>query len=282
MPQTIIDLLNRGTQANHEDLFRQGNVIYLPADGTLIATGDLHGHKRNFERIVKFSDLANNPDRHVLLQEIIHGGLEDDRGGCLSYRLLFDVVRYKLEFPSQVHVIMGNHDSAFICDNEVIKNGKEMNRAIRSALNGEFRQDSHAVIEAIIQLLFSQPLAVRCENRIWLSHSLPSDRHFDDFDRQIFDRPLTHADTSKPGSAYLLIWGRKHSQELLDKMAKLLDADIFILGHQAQECGWSQAGNNLIIIASDHNHGCILPIDLARAYTTEQLIDALVPLTSIA
>ena len=282
MPQTIIDLLNRGVQANHEDLFRQGNVICLGAHGTLIATGDLHGHKRNFERIVKFSDLANNPDRHVLLQEIIHGGLEDDRGGCLSYRLLFDVVRYKLEFPNQVHVIMGNHDSAFICDNEVIKNGKDMNRAIRSALNSEFQQDSQAVIEAINQLLFSQPLAVRCENRIWLSHSLPSDRHFDDFDRQIFDRPLTHADTSKPGSAYLLIWGRKHSQELLDKMANLLDADIFILGHQAQESGWSQAGNNLIIIASDHNHGCIIPIDLASSYTTEQLIDALVPLTSIA
>jgi hypothetical protein len=89
-------------------------------------------------------------------------------------------------------------------------------------------------------------------------------------------------DVVRPGSAYLLTWGRKHSQELLDKMAKLLDADTFVLGHQSQEQGWSQAGDNLIIIASDHNFGCLLDINLDKKYTIEQLIDAIVPLASIS
>jgi len=281
MPQTIIDLLNKGVKANHADKFRCGNLIHLPADGSLIATGDIHGHRRNFERIVAFADLASHHDRHVILQEIIHGGPQDAEGGCLSYRLLFDAIRYKLMFPDRVHIIMGNHDTTVINGTAVMKDGQEMNRALRLALKREFQQASADVEQAIRQCLFSQPLAVRCENRIWLSHSLPDDRSADGFDAHIMDRPLKLNDCAKPGSAYLLTWGRIHSQALLDKMAALFDVDIFVLGHQPQQQGWHKAGRNLIIIASDHNHGCLLPIDLAKSYTTDELINLTVPLTSI-
>jgi predicted phosphodiesterase len=281
MPQTIVDLLNKGIEAGNADKFRRGNLIHLPAEGSLTIAGDIHGHRRNFERVVAFADLANNPDRHIVLQEIIHGGPEDSQGGCLSYKLLFDVVRYKLSFPDHVHIIMGNHDTAFINNSEVMKNGKEMNRAMRLALDREFRGAGSDVELAIRQFLFSQPLAVRCDNRIWVSHSLPGDRYIDKFDPNILDRQLKINDVVRPGSAYLLTWGRKHSQTLLDKMAKLFDVDIFILGHQWQEEGWCRAGKNLIIIASDHNHGCLLSINLAESYTVEQLIDSIAPLTSI-
>jgi len=281
MPQTIIDLLNKGTEANSKDTFRRGNLICLPASGELVVSGDLHGHSRNFERAVTFADLVNHPDRHIVLQEIIHGGPEDSEGGCLSYRLLFDVVRYKLEFPEQVHVIMGNHDTAFINNSEVMKDGKEMNRAIRAAIKREYKKDSTQIIFAIRQYLFSQPLAVKCENRLWISHSLPADYSVDKFDPKIMDRELKISDIVKPGSAYLLTWGRKMSQALLDRMAAFFNVDIFILGHQPQEEGWRRAGNNLLIIASNHDHGCFLPIDLTKSYTIEQLIEALVPVASL-
>ncbi|NQT02766.1 MAG: metallophosphoesterase [Planctomycetes bacterium] len=282
MPQTIIDLLNKGIETGNADKFRRGNVIHLPAEGSLIITGDIHGHRRNFERIVAFADLPNNPERHIILQEIIHGGPEDSQGGCLSYKLLFDAIRYKLTFPDQVHIIMGNHDTAFINNSEVMKDGKEMNRAMRQALEREFKQASDDIGLAIRQYLFSQPLAIRCDNRIWISHSLPNDRSINKFEPIILERQLKINDVVRPGSAYLLTWGRKHSQAVLDKLAGLLDADIFILGHQPQEQGWNQAGDNLIIIASNHNHGCLLSIDLAKSYTVEQLIDSIVPLASIS
>ena len=282
MPQTIIDLLNKGIEILNADKFRRGNVVHLPAEGNLIITGDIHGHLRNFERIVAFADLPNNPDRHIILQEIIHGGPEDSQGGCLSYKLLFEAIRYKLKFPDQVHMIMGNHDTAFINNSEVMKDGKEMNRAMRQAIEREFKQASDDVELAIRQFLFSQPLAIRCNNRIWISHSLPSDRAIDKFDPKILERQLKINDVVRPGSAYLLTWGRKHSQATLDKLAGMFDIDFFILGHQPQEKGWNQAGNNLIIIASNHNHGCLLSIDLAKSYTIEQLIDSIVPLASIS
>ena len=228
------------------------------------------------------ADLANHPDRHVLLQEIIHGGPEDSKGGCLSYKLLFDVVRYKVSFPDQVHIIMGNHDTAFINDSEVMKDGKEMNRAMRAALDREFPRASAQIKLAMKEFLFSEPLAVRCENRIWMSHSLPGDHFAGQFDPEVLHRPLKIGDVVRPGSIYLLTWGRKHSQALLDSMAKLLDIDIFVLGHQPQEQGWNRAGKNLIILASNHNHGCVLPIELAKSYTIEQLIELIVPLASVS
>ena len=282
MSQTIIDLLNNGIEALNADKYRRGNVIHLPAEGNLIITGDIHGHRRNFERMVNYADLDNNPDRHIVLQEIIHGGPEDSNGGCLSYQLLFEAVRYKLSFPDRVHIIMGNHDTAWINNSEVMKDGREMNRAMREAMEREFEQTCDDVILVMRQFLFSQPLAVRCENRIWISHSLPSDRYLKKFNPKILGKKLKINDVVRPGSAYLLTWGRKHSQKLLDKMADLLDVDIFILGHQPQEQGWTQAGDNLIIIASNHNHGCLIPIDLTQSYTIERLIDSIVPLASIS
>ena len=282
MPQTIIDLLNEGIKANNADKYRRDNLICLPAEGNLILTGDLHGHRRNFERIVNFADLANNPERHVVLQEIIHGGPEDPLGGCLSFRLLFDVVRYKLSFPDRVHIILGNHDTAFINNSEVMKDGREMNRAMRMALDREFPEAGAEIELSIRQNLFSQPLAVRTDSRIWISHSLPGDHFIEKFDPQIMKRKLKVNDVVRPGSAYLLTWGRRHSQALLDRLAGQFDVDVFVLGHQPQENGWKQAGENLIIIASNHNHGCLIPINLAQSYTVERLIESIVPLASLS
>ena len=166
MEQTVTGLLEGGRDANYSDKFRKGNIVYLPADAELIATGDIHGHQRNFKRITAFAALKENPNRHLLLQEIIHGGPEDSLGGCLSYKLLFDAVRLKVQFPDRVHFVMSNHDTAFINDGAVLKNGKEMNRSMKSAISREFQCDSLDVQAAITEFFLSQPLALRCDNRI--------------------------------------------------------------------------------------------------------------------
>jgi predicted phosphodiesterase len=282
MAQTILDLLKKGIEANHADKFRQGNLVSLPPTGMMIVTGDIHGHRRNFERILTYADLENNPQRHLLLQEIIHGGPENEYGECLSYTVLLDAVRYKIKFPDRVHIIMGNHDTAFITDAEVMKNGKEMNRSMCSAIDRQFGADSQQIKQAMKHFLFSQPLAVRCANRIWLSHSLPSNTRAEQFDKTIMDRPLEPSDLVRPGSAYLLTWGRNHDQLLLDTMAELLDVDFFILGHQPQPNGWRVAGMNLIILACEHNHGCLLRFNMANNYTIEELMEKTLPLSSIA
>ncbi|MGH2271882.1 metallophosphoesterase [Anaerohalosphaeraceae bacterium U12dextr] len=281
MHQQAIQLFNEGARLNTTSPLRRGNVVYLPDHGKVVVTGDLHGHRRNFERIVRYANLDNNPETHVIFQEIIHGGPEDDFGGCLSYQLLFEVIKYKIRFPDQVHIILGNHDTAAICNTSVLKAGKEMNLAMKTAMRRHFKAKFEDVEAAMSDYMMSQPLAVKCANRIWLSHSLPADGFEEDFDTTIFDRPYTMDDIQRPKPVYLLTWGRRHSQKALDYLAQKFDVDLFVLGHQPQEIGWGIAGTNTLIIASEHNHGCLLVFDLGRRYTLEQLCNCLVPMASI-
>ena len=281
MPQQSIQLCRDGAELNRNCDFRVGNVIHLPHTGTVIVAGDLHGHWRNFERVQKLADLENNPDTHVVLQEIIHGGPEDDFGGCLSFRLLFEAIRYKIRFPQQVHILLGNHDTAAICNCQVLKGGKEMNRALQQAMQRHFDEHYAEVYDAMVEYLMSQPLAVRTANRVWMSHSLPADQFVENFDLSIFNRPYTMDDLERPNPVYVLTWGRRHKPETLTRMGEMLDVDTFVLGHQPQEMGWSLAGPNTLIIASEHNFGCVLKFDLTESVTAASLAGQIIPLNSI-
>ncbi len=278
----MIDLCRRAREANRTARYRRGNVVHLPAEGQVILTGDLHGHRRNFERIVAYADLVRRPDRHVVLHEILHGGPEDGRGGCLSFELFTKVLEYQLEFPDRVHLVMGNHDTAIITDSDVMKAGKEMNRAMKEALRRRFDEDYDEVRDALREVLLSQALAVRCPNGIWFSHSLPACRTLDHFDTGIFERPLTVDDCVRPGSAYLLTWGRRQSRQTLETLARRLEVEVFVVGHQPQESGWARVEPNMLILASEHTHGMLLPVDLDRRYALDDLTGQLVPLASIA
>ncbi len=282
MAHLINKLLQAGIQANQDTPYRIGNIIELPAHGDLIITGDLHGHVRNFERIVNFAQLENQPDRHVILHEIIHGGPQTPSGGCLSYQVLAQAIEWKLQFPHQVHFILGNHDTAYISGAEVMKDGREMNKALDRALVEEFGEHSTEIQHDLRQFLLSQAMGVHTTTRLWFSHSLPADRLVDQFDPTIFSRPLTPSDCVKPGSAYILTWGRRMSQGLLNRLRDVLNADLFIAGHQPQTEGWAKAGDNLLILASDHNHGCLIQLDLDRPYSLEQAEQLIIPLSSIA
>lgn len=281
MSQRSIQLCKEGAELNRFCRFRKGNIVHLPEMGNVIVAGDLHGHCRNFQRIQKRADLANNPWTHVVLQEIIHGGPEDDYGGCLSWKLLFDVIRYKIEYPDQVHILLGNHDTAAILNSSVLKSGKEMNRAMQAAMRRYFDNNYDDVYAAMTEYLLSQPLAVRSANRIWLSHSLPADRDIDQFDLSVFNRPITMDDIERPNSVYQLTWGRRQSAQGLRRLAEMLDVDVFVLGHQPQETGWSLVAPNTLIIASEHNFGCLLEFDLNKQYSAADLVDHIIPINSI-
>ena len=82
------------------------------------------------------------------------------------------------------------------------------------------------------------------------------------------DRGFTN---KQPGGwVYSLVWGRYQSPKVLDLLAERLRVETFIVGHTPQEMGHERKGR-LLILASDHNHGVFLPIDLSKQYSPEQL-----------
>lgn len=282
MASEIIELCSQAAELNFSAANRKGNVIELSGSGRVVVTGDLHGHRRNFEKTCSYADLENNPDTYVIFQEILHGGDEDDLGGCVSFKLFFDILRFKLRFPDQVILMMGNHDTAIIADSSVLKSGKEMNESMKNAMKRCYGDGYKDVLAALRSYLLSQPLAVKTSNGMWMSHSLPGNKFVGEFDEGIFDRCLEVEDMNRPNSAYLLTWGRRHSEGTLEKLAAKFDVGTFILGHQTQESGFSRAGKNLIIIASEHNHGCLISFELTESYSTDDLMNCIVPLASVA
>lgn len=281
MSQQTLDLLIAGAKANFDKKIREGTLLYIPRDSEVIVTGDLHGNRKSFEKITKFADLKNNPNRHLILQEIIHGGPVDDNGNCLSFQLLIIAIKLLLEFPEQVHLIMGNHDTAFISHSEVMKEGREMNQAMRNAMRNCFGEDADKIDLEMARFLFSQPLAAKCPNRIWISHSLPDDRSLNKFDKSILHRQLKVNDIVRPNSAYLLTWGRRQSEQTVEQISKDLDSEFFILGHQPQSQGYGTIGNKVIILASEHSHGVLLKLSTACKYDFQSLINAITPLAAI-
>src|SRR5438270_971145 len=108
-PDRALDTFNSATEENQISPFREQQVVLLPGEGEVWLVGDLHDHRRNWEKIVKSADLANNPQRHLVLQELIHGDHFDEGGAEESWATLYKAAALKVDFSQQVHFILANH-----------------------------------------------------------------------------------------------------------------------------------------------------------------------------
>lgn len=275
-------VLTTGARLNQSDPLRNGNMISLPGKGDLIVAGDLHNHRRNFERIQSVADLDNYPDRHVILQEIVHGGLLDQAGADNSLDMLLEAIEWADEFPGQIHFLLANHDLAQVQNQPIMKDGYDLTERFNRHFKRQAGFDLEAANQAFRDYTLSMPLAAITFSGILLTHSLPSPRDMATFDKTILRRDLVDADYSRTGSVYQLIWGRSQTAETLAALAKAWWSELFICGHQAQDTGYGVIADRMLIIDSCHNHGVFLHIDLARPYTMPELVQRVKPLASIA
>ncbi len=280
-PPEIIQLLNQAAKVNLSNPLRQGNIIRLPGSGLAIMTGDLHGNEKNFDRIVKFANLASDPNRHLILHELIHDPHATDPHECHSYKLLLKAAELVIQFPGQVHYMMGNHAMAQITSEEVLKAGKPMVKSLNKGMANTFGLDYLKVYKAFENFVLSLALVVRTANNIWMSHSLPDAGHFSKFDYSIFEKELSIDLLKSNQSIRALLWDRKHSTALLQELSHALQIDSFIVGHQPQPDGAMHTFEKLILLASDHNLGTILPFDLSKKYTTQELFNNIVKIARL-
>lgn len=275
------DILNRAAQLNIDDELLEGSLLVFPNYGQLVMTGDLHGHRRNFEKLKHYCDLERFPPRHVVLHEIIHEDVEGLDEVDNSFEVLIEAAQWKCDFPDQVHFLQSNHELAQLTRHEITKGGRVVTVAFEEAVHAAFGRGADHVLEGINEYIRSLPLAGRTDNRIFLSHSLPSPRDLPAFDATVLTRTPTVDDFGERGSAHALVWGRYHTQHALDVLREMLDVDLFICGHQPQEMGYDIWHDRLIILASDHNHGVFLPFDLSKPHTINALTQNIRPFAGI-
>ena len=105
-----------------------------------------------------------------------------------------------------------------------------------------------------------------------MSHSLPAKRHMANFDPSFLDKPLTIKEIKMNPSLRAYAWDRRHDQNSLEKLKQIWQVKAFIIGHEAQEDGFGSPVKDLIVLASDHNHGCFLPFDIEASYSGQDLL----------
>jgi hypothetical protein len=264
--EEIVAVYAQASQANLETGTRQGNLIVLTdevADEVMI-TGDLHGHRRNFNLIRKIAALDKHPRRHLVMQEVCHGGpIYLQNSGCMSHTILEDVAILKTKFPEQVHFIIGNHELAELTDFPIQKNNQLLNLLFRMGLQQMYGPDTERIREAYLPFLQSCPLAVRLPHGEFIAHSIPEACDSQGFDPDIFNREISYTEYFEQSDIFQLLWGRDYRLENAQAFAELVDARILITGHEPCMEGYD-APNELQIIldcCSNNASYLMLPID---------------------
>ena len=278
----VAELFHEVAQLNYDDPLRQGSLLEFPNYGQAVMTGDLHGNRRNFDKLQKYCDLERAGARHVMLHEIIHEDVTAAAAHDMSHEVLCAAAMWKRDYPDQVHFLQSNHELAQLGRHEITKNGRIVTVDFEEGIAKSYPKQTDLVIEAIDAFLRSYPLAGRTRNRVFLSHSLPSPRNLPCFDAQVLSRVPTDADLADRGSGHMLVWGRYQTDATLEALADLLDVDYFICGHQPQEMGYDVVHDRLIILASEHNHGVFLPVDLNKPTNLEKLVSSIRRFVAVA
>lgn len=276
------EVFQEATQLNREDSLLDGCLLRFPDYGQLVMTGDLHGHRRNFDKLQHFCDLRLAGARHVVLHEILHQDVISLEDRDDSYFVLLDAAKWKCEYPDQIHFIQSNHELAQIFRHEITKNGRIVTVDFDESVAAAYGTKADSVLEAVYAFIRSYALAGRTANRVFLSHSLPGPRELPAFDPAFLGRAVTDEDLTERGCGHMLVWGRYQTAETLDHLGKLLDVDFFMCGHQPQEQGYEVLHDRMIILASEHNHGVFLPFDLAKPVTIAGLEKHIRPFAGVA
>ncbi len=277
-----VDAFHQAAELNLAGELREGSLLELPDYGQVVMTGDLHGHRRNFRKLVKHCDLSRAAVRHVVLHELLHEEPSRLDAPDLSCELLVAAAEWKIEFPNQVHFLHSNHELAQVSGREIMKDGHSALDAFEAGLARLYGRDHvDDVVGAMNGFIKSFALAARTPKRILLSHSLPDATRMAGFDFGIFARQLGEADFEPDGQVAMLVWGRRHTPAVLDRFAEQFDVDLFIVGHQPQETGYRVVHDRLLILASDHNRGVFLPIDLGKKLSMSELLDRIRPFAAV-
>jgi hypothetical protein len=274
----ILALCQQAQEANRACPARRGNVIYLNSDNAeeVMVVADLHGNRLNFEKLLDIADLANHPRRHLIMQEVCHGGPEypGESGGCMSHLLLEDCIRLKTEFPERFHFLLSNHELAELGDFPICKSRRMLNVLFRCGINELYGPAAgEQVRRAYLTFLSSSPLAIRVDPGVFISHSCPDHCDRDAFDLSIFDRDLTPADYKNGSPAFKLVWGRDFRPANAEAFAKQIGAEILIHGHEPCEAGFSAPNKRQVILDGCCSQATYLMLPVGKKLTQNDVVE---------
>jgi calcineurin-like phosphoesterase family protein len=255
---------------------REGNVVVLTPElaDEVIITGDLHGNRSNFEAILGLADLEANPRRHLILQEVCHGGpTYASNGGCMSHTMLEDVARLTTDYPGRVHFILGNHELAELTDYPIQKNKQMLNLLFRLGLQEVYGSAADRVREAYFPFLRSCPLGISLPGGIFVTHSIPESADSIPFDGSIFTRQLAPEEFHRRDGVFDLLWGRDCRPENAAAFAQLVGAKVLINGHEPCPEGFNTPNDIQIILDCCNAKACYVTLPTDQKWTHAEIVE---------
>jgi Calcineurin-like phosphoesterase len=281
-PKKVLTTVRRAAELTRTTPGRSGGIVALETAAEVMVVGDLHGNIAAFKKVLAIAALERNPGRHLILQELIHGPLmyPDDKGDR-SHQLLDVFTALKCQYPERAHLILGNHELSELTGRSIGKDGEGLNAKFRRGVETAYGESAGEILESYKTMFASLPLAVRTRNRVYVCHTIPDESDLGNLDLELLKADIWPEDAMKRrGTIYALTWGRDTAPETADRFSIMVDADLFVTGHQPCDQGFRQANHRQIIIDGTHRHAsyCLFPADgpitIESLFSCVHLIDA--------
>lgn len=267
-----LNTLRRAIVAFRTTPGRHGRLVCLADAEDLLVGGDLHGNVENFRQLLLRADLARHPHRHLVVQELIHGPFRYPAGGDKSHQLLDLIAALACQFPGRVHYLIGNHEQAQAAGRQVMKQDADLNQQFIRGVQIAYGERCTEVYELYLQLIRVLPYAIRTSGRIFLSHSLPSERRMDEFEMGAIEREPTQECDEMPGGAlYALVWGRDTRADHVASFLAQVDADLLITGHIPCEDGFARPSPRHLILDTMGSPAAYALLPANRSITPDEL-----------
>jgi hypothetical protein len=273
--ENTIALLREAAKANADTSGRLGNVIDLGPESCddVMLTGDLHGNRRNFNLIRRIASLEGFSRRHLVLQEVCHGGPTYlQNGGCMSHSIVEDIARLTVRYPGRVHFLLGNHELAELTDYPIQKNKQMLNIMFRMGLEQMYGRETERVREAMLDFFKTCPLAVRIRGGVFVCHSIPEGLDTRTFDQAVFSRPLDPLEFYERGDVFQLVWGRDHRPENARAFAEMVDARVLIHGHEPCIDGFAVPNSYQVILDCCGDRASYVVLSTDREWTQADVV----------
>ncbi len=280
MASAVADIFRRAADLLRTDPRRSGNLVQLEDAVEVLLAGDIHGNRNWLTRIINAAKVESRDAGRLVLQEVIHGPL-DAAGRDRSFDLLLRSARLLVAQPQRVLFLMGNHDLAQATGGEISKEGRNTCKDYAVTVCNDYGTDGPDILQASYDFLLAMPLAIRCPNKVLLSHSLPSPNRMKFGGAEILGRPATGPDLVRGGPVYEWTWGRGQTPAQTDALAAELGVELFILGHRHTPDGFEKITPRAVTIASDHDFGCVVRFRTDEPLTMDTLPGHVLPLAGL-
>jgi hypothetical protein len=256
----------------------QGRAVFLPAEGDLYLTGDLHGNVENLRRFAATADLDGHPDRILVIQEIIHSRIITADQRDLSFVAILEALKLMARWPKRVYYLLGNHDLAFALDRELVKGGKFLNRFLYKGLAYMYQGRHEEVAQAYKKFVLDMPVALVAPNGIIMTHSTPKRPFIPSLSMEYLTSTSVKRHLGECGPIKALVEGRDFEEATIDQFTKRMGVSLVLCGHTPTKQGFRVANSKQLIIDSQHENGRWVRFDLARPYTVHELAAEVQPI----